>query len=157
MTSMAKIMGGRKAHANGKMFEELFTYRARVTGFTCTQIPAGCRVLGPGRIQRIRTHFDFVLSGHGKTFLIDTKTVDAETFPHSSIQDHQAVELSRHSIHGTVAGYVIYLRKKNEVIFVPAIHLVTRMRFPGSISPDDSDVVRLGTCEGFDLIRVLTK
>lgn len=141
---------GRKAQAQGAGFENLFFAACNFRGIACTRIPDSCKQLSK-KIVRIKSPFDWVISHKGRTALIDTKSLDQDTFPHSLIDPHQALTLVKHETQGDMAGYVIWLRKPDEVIYVPAHALCKAMQGPGSIKLEHPEITRLGSIKALDL------
>jgi len=84
----------------------------------------------------------------GKTALLDTKTIEGHTFPHSLIVDHQVAELLQHEAAGALGGYVIWLRTLNQVIFARASSLEKLAGVAGSIGAEDCQL--LGAIETFN-------
>jgi hypothetical protein len=87
MMGMRRV-GGAKAVRNGRAFEEIFEGRCRLTRVACTPIPDGCKVVGRGRLLRVPTPFDYVLSYGCQVALVDTKTVAGGRFLPSQIKAH---------------------------------------------------------------------
>lgn len=145
-----KRLQGQKAHAFGALFESMFQNSCKRLGVAITRIPDGCKTLSARKIVRVKTPFDWICSFEGKTALLDTKTTLGESFAHSSISDHQIHELVHHQIAGAVAGYVIWLRKIDSIIFVPAEKLRTLSRDRGSIHVGQEKVTLIGTSKTFD-------
>lgn len=133
----------------GALFENLFENRAKRGGITVTRMPDGCRQLGKDKLIRVATPFDWILSYQGQACLIDTKTTDGDRFPFSKIEAHQARELLKHHEAGTIAGYVIWFRLSDEVVFIGA-NLLADVSFrtlapkPGSFKADTLGVIPLG-------------
>lgn len=142
---MSRSDSGLLAKLEGKNFESLFQSTCDRFNVVCTRMPDGCKQIGPNKIIRVRTPWDFILTFGGRTALIDTKSDQGSTFPFSAIEPHQVQEMVRHESEGTVAGYVIHLRQINAHIFVPAHRLIHLMRTGkrGSISLTHPDAVDL--------------
>ncbi len=143
------VAAGKKAKRKGKEFEDLFEWAARSVGIATTRMPDGCKQVGVNRngtpmLQRVKTPMDWVLSYHSKTALIDTKSIDASTFPNSKIEEHQARELLTHEQQGHKAGYVVWLRESSSVIFIPASLLVRLINVRGSTKEGELAVLSLG-------------
>ena len=145
------IRGGAKAQAFGALFENLFLNSCRKNGIVTTRFPDGCKSIGQNRIIRVKTPFDWILSFNGKTALIDTKTTDSDSFSHSKIIIHQVTEMSAHQRAGTIAGYVIWFRKSNRVIFMNALDLFELSLKPGSIKKDEYKSKIIGIDSNFDM------
>lgn len=146
---------GVKPVAIGKTFEELFRMTARANRVALTRIPDSCRSVGKS-IVRVKSPFDFILSFNSKTALIDTKTTQGSTFPCPKICEHQISELINHEHAGAIAGYVIWLRGSNRVIFMSAVNLFGFMQTGGSFSETHPEAIFLGT-NVFDTRLIFTR
>lgn len=122
----------------GDDFEKLFSDTCRFTrGFAITRFPSACKVVRGGELVQIKAPWDWVVSYKGKTALIDTKTTEGDTFPHSKITSHQVEELYAHSIAGaTATGYVIWFRKSDGVYFASSLILNNLLNVRGSLKTD---------------------
>lgn len=137
---------GIQSKRSGDSFEKLFVHACQIYDFAITRIPDGCRQLSNKRLIRIKSPWDFVISYQGHTALIDTKTVQGDTFPYSSITPHQVKALCDHANHGAMTGYVVWLRKTDRVIFIPAftLHGALQSKNSGSFSEKNPGVIYLG-------------
>lgn len=145
---------GKRAKAFGGLFEDIFSRNCLRTGIGITRIPDGCRRLSHTRLIQIKSPFDWICSYQGKSIFIDTKTNQGNAFQHSLIDEHQVKSLRMHETRGAIAGYVIWLRKPDQVLFVPAGTLEKRMQIIGSISVESvhSDgIICLGSQIDFNL------
>lgn len=120
-----RVQGGVKAQAMGAAFENLFAKQCQHEQLAFTRIPDGCRQVSQHRLIRIRTPWDWVITSAGRSAFIDTKTTLGATFPSSSVTVHQALEMQKHQIQGSLAGYVIWLRKIDRVFFISATDLLS--------------------------------
>ncbi len=148
--SNASRMPPLSPQKEGKLFESNFQKIAMSRGISITRMPDGCRAMPGGKIARVPTPFDWFMSLNGRTALIDTKSTMDATFRYSKITPHQVLELRSHERQGVTAGYVIYLRGANSVIFMGAGQLCARIGKEGSIAPLDLGVVLLGSGSNFD-------
>lgn len=124
---------GFRQQAFGSAFEDLFfNLCARVPGMAITRFPDGCRVIGRNRLVRVKTPCDWILTFGGVSALIDTKS-SAGPFPHSKIEAHQVHEMLKHSQSGAKSGYVIWMRKTDDVVFYNSLILSQLMVKRGSI------------------------
>ena len=133
----------RKRQAFGDLFETVFLRTCRGNGVAITRIPDGCKQVGK-RIIRVKTPWDWALSYNGRSAFIDTKTVDKVSFAYSSVTDHQVRALHTHEAAGAVAGYVIWFRPSDQVVFIPASRLLTSQGRTGSFSMSDDGVQPIG-------------
>lgn len=156
MSMYKRRIAGQKAQSNGALFEKMFETHCHRVGVVATRMPDGCKQVGP-KIIRVKTPWDWIVSLNGKTALIDTKTCLDAGFRHSSIQDHQVSEMLAHEMTGVLAGYVIWLRKSDMVIFLPATELCELMRFKGSVTEKHPRAIILGDARAMDPKKLFTE
>jgi penicillin-binding protein-related factor A (putative recombinase) len=146
---------GLKSQAFGSLFEDLFSLRCRsIPGMATTRFPDGCRVVGKNTMIRVKTPCDWVLTFGGVTALIDTKTVAGDAFPFSMIQKHQVIEMLNHQVNGARAGYVIWFRKSDDVLFCSASLLAALIGKTGSIRGPGGGSSYLGKSKDFQPERL---
>lgn len=150
-----KRLQGQRAKAFGALFENMFQNTCRRTGIAVTRVPDGCRSLGSHKLIRVKTPFDWICTYMGKTALLDTKTCLGHAFSHSQIAEHQIHELVHHEINGATAGYVIWLRKNDDVIFVEAKELEQLAKKRGAISVGDPYARLIGKGRDFNPRAIL--
>lgn len=150
-------MAGRKAQANGAAFEALFLRACSFHAIVCTRIPDGCKQLPNNRLIRIKTPFDWVLSHNQNVALIDTKSNETSRFPHSLIDPAQALTLVRHHKEGTTSGYIVWLKKTDSLLFIPANILCVAMQQKGSMGTDTPGTTELGTITAPNLLKLFSK
>jgi hypothetical protein len=151
---LAKRLQGKRAQKAGASFEYLFQFHARRSGVIATRMPDGCKQVGPGRIIRVRTPWDWILTFQGKSAFIDTKTCDDKCLPNSKIENHQVAPMLQHASAGAIAGYVVHLRQNDTVFFLSASELVKVMRLRGSITEGSPGAIVLGTGGKMDVQRI---
>jgi hypothetical protein len=149
-----RMQRGRVAKAAGNHFEQLFEVMCERNKLCVTRFPDGCKRVSAKQLVQVKTPWDWIVTHRGTTAFIDTKTSCELSFPHSKITEHQILEMIRHELHGAIAGYVIWLRKANVVVFVPASELLKLAREKGSIQFGQRHVLLLGTPNYFD-VRIL--
>jgi penicillin-binding protein-related factor A (putative recombinase) len=145
---------GKKAQAFGAVFEKIFETHCRQRGITATRFPDGCKQLGMGKIYRVKTPWDYILTQSGRSAFVDTKTINSTRFPYSLIQDHQIAEMYRHECEGAVAGYVIWLREHDKVIFLSSGELINLIRLRGSVTEKTPGTVEIGSVNGPGGMRI---
>lgn len=150
MNTPTRRLAGLTAKRNGQNFENIFHAACYRQGMAVTRIPDGCRQVGPTKLLRVKTPFDWVVSYKDHTALIDTKTINAGTVGNASVVEHQVIDMLRHEIQGTKAGYVIWLRKLERVLFIPASILHKALGIRGSIAPTVDGAVDLGSIQDLD-------
>jgi hypothetical protein len=152
-------MGG-KSKLLGDLFESMFKQISESQGCVVTKIPDGCRQVGK-KLIRVKTPFDWIVSYGSKTALIDTKTVQGESFTPSMIVNHQVDELSRHEALGTLAGYVVWFRKKEIVEYISSKALLVALHSGMSIRDNSPDCIRLGSLsygsKNFDIRQIFKR
>lgn len=113
-----------KKQGNG--FEQIVKTMGKLTGWTVVKIPDGCKHVGKGKIVPVKSPFDFVLSKNGQSIFFDAKTYDQECVNTSQLNYRQLEILYALEFDAKEpAGYVIYFRPVNKVIFFPASILLT--------------------------------
>lgn len=120
------MAGGRLAQSRGKSFEEIFQYRCNATGVKVTRIPDGCRQVGRGKLIRVKSPFDWIISWEGKTAFVDTKAYSGGAYyPPSLVDQNQVTEFEKHRAAGsiTAAGYLVHLRKSSSIVWIPSYEL----------------------------------
>lgn len=107
-------------------------------------------MIGPGKLVRVRSDFDWVVSREGgEVALIDTKTTQETRFHKRSMNLDQIEALVRHEQRGVHAGFVIHFSTLDLVIFVYASTLKAGHPIRGfSIGPEHG--IDLGSSQRFD-------
>lgn len=147
----SRSLAGKRAYHQGEAFEDLFKTLCRKEKISFTRIPNGCRSVGK-RIIRVKSPFDWILTCGGfsnpKMALIDTKTINRNSFPHSLIELHQVEEMIQHESSSIFAGYIIWLRPIDRVLFVSANYLLKCIGVKGGIqctAQNMNSVIDLGS------------
>lgn len=143
---------GKKAFTQGKVFEDLVRHQAARDHILCIDMPLGMKRFGRKMCQ-VKTPFDMIFVRNQTACFIDCKSVDAERFSYSQIKTHQAMPLRQIEAEGFNAGYLIFFRAIDEVVFFKASTLVAITHGEG-IGPDDG--IKLGSQLGFTLSPLLT-
>lgn len=153
MSKLGRIIGGKKAKQVGKSFETAVIDRARHQGMYIIKMPEGCkRIPGPLKMIQVKTPFDFILFGDEEVVFLDAKTYAKNTIYPSDLVDHQVQTLLEIENRGYTAGYLIYLRTKDEVHFVSATILSGCMIHNRPI--DFNKTLFIGNIFNFDLQAV---
>jgi penicillin-binding protein-related factor A (putative recombinase) len=155
--SLNRVRGGVKAREFGNGFEGVFEKLCRLQGIAITEIPDGCKQIGPNPrtdIIRVKSPFDWVLTFRGKTVLVDTKTIESHLFSNSQIKKHQVEPMASHEMSGGKAGYVVWLREPGQVFFLSATALVIQMQTRGSFSETHPESILLGKSYDFDIRKI---
>ena len=152
--TLSRSQAGLKAKRYGEYFEALFKSACLARRIAVTRIPDGCKQLGQNRIIRVRSPFDWIVSKNGTTALIDTKTQEGKAFPNSKIDSHQVSELLPHETNGSIAGYVVWLREIDQIIFIPSTVLIKAQRDRGSIDGSTAGVMGIGSSNCLDASKL---
>lgn len=144
---------GRTAQAQGALFESLFLRACRLRKIAATRIPDGCKTLGKGRVVRVRTDFDWIITSQGRSGLIDTKTVAGQRFmPSHVFSPHQVAALAEHADAGAVAGFVIWFREADSVCFMPVSQIQAMVQSGKGFKFDQ--LLQLGPIASFNLALI---
>lgn len=155
------MTANRHSKVEGNAWETVFEREVKISGFGKLDFPDGHNLIGGYKNARrcipVKTPCDYVfgkLRPDGTLFaaVIDTKTTAANTFTYSNITEHQMIELLSMERSGFCAGYIVYFRVPNRVVFYSAGKLST-VRPRESLSPDDG--LDLGTVYSMRLDRLL--
>lgn len=122
MPSSSASLRGAKAKASGKLFEGMLAAYCHRHGIKFEQLPSGCKWIGKVAIPA-KSPFDFIMSKNGKAVLFDAKSLDATTFTRSACKPHQIESLHGFELSGMTAGFVVWLREPDEVVFFKASQL----------------------------------
>lgn len=142
MVNINKRRGGYKSKSAGDYFENLLSFFSKSQRIKALKIPSGMRIVKmQGRLVQIpvQTPFDFVLFKNGRVCCIDCKTIESGNFNYSMIKRHQATELLEIEQQGVSAGYLIYYRDKNRVVFFRAKQLLDIV--PGSSLKEENGIL----------------
>lgn len=136
-------LAGKRAKYAGASFENQFENLCAIQNVTCVRIPDGCKTVGPNKMIRVSTPFDYVIGFNGKAGFIDTKVTLGDNFTFSMIKPHQLESLLSLA-HCGVSGYIIGFgsdvyfanarllretQKHDHVDIKRAIHLGSRISF----------------------------
>jgi len=114
-------MAGNKSRIAGSQWENTLELLCRSQGILTIKMPLGCRRVGPKRLIQIKTAFDYVLiDSRGTVCFLDCKSFDSDRMSHSQLTEHQVDKLSDIEHHKVRAGYLVYFRKINVVVFFDA-------------------------------------
>lgn len=122
-------------------------------GANVTRIPDGCKQIGQRKIIRVKTPFDFIVSCGRQVGFIDTKKLAKDSFPYSQIDDHQINQMWLHESPAVKSGYVVYLSKINQVIFIP-VGIMIKRQGSGSFDMTTPFVIYLGDFSNFDIRKI---
>ena len=131
---------GLKAKRSGQAFEDLFAYACRREGIIFVEIPDGCRPIptpggGRPRLVRVKTPFDYFITAGGRSAALDCKTIETGNFTYTMIDEDQVRSLFEVS-QSIPAGYIIWFRRVDRIVFIPADTL-RRIKQGQSITAQD--------------------
>jgi hypothetical protein len=122
--SLSRRIAGSKSREYGQLFEKRLESACHRMGVAFVRIPDGCiMVRGRGGMvipKRVKTPFDFVISMQGRSAFIDCKTIESGNFTHSMITSHQVNSLMTMENAQNLAGYVVWYRDVDKIIFYQA-------------------------------------
>ena len=119
-----KRLIGKQAQARGEMFEVRLDAMARMEGVQCTRVPDGCKQ-AYGRLMRVKSPFDFILSYGDKIALIDCKVRAGDKINKGDVTEHQLNELLKHK-NAAISGYLVYHRESDKVRFYSAHDMASK-------------------------------
>jgi len=155
LSNPKRRQAGLSAKRHGQAFEEVFVRSCgHNKGLAITRFPEGCKRVGLKKLIQVKTPWDWVVTHKGRTALLDTKSIAGAFFPHSAIEPHQIDEMLPHVHCGAIAGYVIWLRLINHVIFIPASTLAAAYGTRGSIGHQHVSAIPLGPCGSIDPTQI---
>lgn len=146
---------GSRAQKEGKGFEIIFQAVCNRQGFSWIKIPTGARIYGRDRFGKpkytlTRSPFDFaiagILEGLPVSAFLDCKSIDSASFPKSLVNWDQVNDLERFERVGHPAGYLIYLRKIQRVVFFKSSVI---LKMDSSLKPENG--IDLGDLHGLQL------
>ena len=152
MPTLSRVRGGIDANAWGKAFENMVVRSGIKHGITVIRIPDGCETRrgarGP-RVVRVRSPFDFVLLKRTQAVVFDAKTTAETTFKYSNLTEHQLGSLKRCSEQAKNAGYLVFFRNFDEVVFYN-IDILSALRPGKSVKPGDGMILGRSSSIGLD-------
>jgi hypothetical protein len=138
--------------AAGTTFEKVFERACQLSGLWAEPNHIKARRGWKGRLQELKSNLDFtVIDRSGRVAFIDAKTFQGDFFTYSDIPEHQRQLAARYNAHQVSAGFVVWFRRQNAVIFVSGALL--EALGPGSrLTPGHG--VNLGSWGNFDIGKV---
>lgn len=159
MKPISRVRGGHKARVEGNQFEALLELQCRMQGIVPTKIKTFCRYIA--NLQKWvpeKAPFDYILSSDISDAFIDCKSISAKSFKKVQgdrilIKEHQEDQLLAIERKGRRAGFLIWFRKENKVVFI----LASTMKKIRTDEPITSDMGEyLGTYESIALGNLFT-
>lgn len=95
-----------------------------------------------------KTPFDFIASKNGRALVFDAKTLNGETFPKSACEPHQVEALLKFEASKLTAGYIVFFRALDSVVFFSASRL---KQLAPRCSLKSSDGIKLGSGTSLNL------
>ena len=99
-----------------------------------------------------KSPFDFILAQNGRVILCDAKSIYAATFTRSACKPHQIDSLYAFEMSGLTAGFIVWLRAVDQVVFFKASQLKD---LPPRCSLKSSDGIQLGSVKALTLEGLL--
>lgn len=121
LRSSASVRGA-KAKVFGQYFEHILSVFCRRQEIKFEQIPSGCKWVGKKPIPT-RTPFDFIASKNGRAVVFDAKTIAGTAFSKSACKEHQIESLFGFQVSGLTAGYIVWFRENDQIVFFKASQL----------------------------------
>lgn len=118
--------GGRRAKISGDEFQTFLENHSNQK-IVVQRIPNGAEVKRCGKFLKtilVKSPYDFVIFSNGKTVACDAKSIQANTFPKSAIDNDQMMNLLKCENHVHRSGYLIYFRTENRICFFSATSLL---------------------------------
>lgn len=124
---------GAKSQAEGLGFEEEFKAFCNRQGFAWIKIPTGAKIYGSDRFGKpkyalTRSPFDFAIAGRLNDSLVaaylDCKSINSDSFSSSLIDWDQVNDLEPFDRVGHPAGYLIYFRSVQKIVFIRAQKII---------------------------------
>ena len=145
----------QKARQAGREFEDLFEKMARFDGLLVRKIPLSCKAYqdrqGMTRYHPIDSELDWqVLDRNGRIAFLDTKSFHGERFPISAFEEHQVTLAQTLNEWGHVAGFCIWFRKYNIVVFFTGAQVAALEE--GSLGPEEG--LHLGSGFDFNISKI---
>lgn len=147
-------ISGKKARANGAVFEQIFERRAKSQGWVFIRFPLGCRRVGRNTLLQIKTPLDCILVKDGRAIFVDLKSTGINNFSHSMVTPHQVEVLKAIECEHLSSGYIVWFRESDEVVFFGAGAL-DRLKVRESLSVEDG--ITLGSIADFKLSEIFDK
>lgn len=124
MATIRKMRAGATAKSIGSAFEHLILSSGSRDGVAIIRIPNGCETkrwrtaTGPAtKLVRVHSPFDFCAFHLGRAVVFDAKTIASGRFVHSAITPHQLHYLAQCGRHVAAAGYLVWYRDEDAVIW----------------------------------------
>lgn len=134
-----RVLGGAKAKQEGASFEHMVEKHCRIAGVNFVNIPMGAKMvrgMGGMKMIPVRTAFDYVLAKNGIATFIDAKSTSDGTFKFKLIKEHQLNSLLGLERAGFTAGYLVFFRLQNKVVFFSA-KILSGLRLNSGLKPED--------------------
>lgn len=137
-----------RAVKTASSWEQIIINRAHLEGHEAIKIPEGRKAVGRGRWIPVKSPFDLIIAATKNDCFCDAKTYDEPYMKASKVTPHQLRELVRLEKKGRVAGYLVWFRGLDRIVFFHA-HQLAELRPESSLRPDDGR--QLGTLQTFSL------
>jgi len=128
MMTFTKRISGARAKSYGDGWEKSIETLLRLRGWCVLRIPNGSRVYRDRRTGKLNTAwvkspFDYIATKNKRIVFFDAKTFDRIRIQHSDLVEHQINNLYALSQEGHYAGYLVYFRPIEAIVFYPVSQL----------------------------------
>lgn len=125
----------------GTTFEKLFERQCQLAGMWPEPNHIKARRGWKGKLQELKSNLDYTLIARGgKLAFVDCKTYDTPFLYLSKLDPHQRDLAARYNEWGIPAGFVVWFRPINRVVF-----------FPGWLLEEKKDLTRLSPLDGIEI------
>ena len=149
---ITKRLAGRKAYHNGKSFEDLVRIAGLRENIHVIPMPLGMKRVGRKCIP-VKTPFDMTLLLNGKAVFVDCKSFELSRLTYSMLTPHQVMSLRQIEATNHIAGYLVFFRECDRIVFFSASSLTTLTHGSG-LGPEHG--LNLGTELDFKLSHLFT-
>lgn len=154
MPAKPRGRNGKRNQREGAQFEHIFAWTCKTQGFGVEQLPKlGARFLGKNKVIKVPMPFDCLVYKNGITAFLDTKSFNTNNLIFSYLDQNQTKALMNAHERNIPAGYVVWHRPQNKVVFYKANILIS-LRPQDSINSDEGTL--LGGVENFNIARIFS-
>lgn len=104
----------------GDLFEQAIVVQARAQGIWAKHQGMSARKIGFNKIVPVKSDLDFkLITRSGRVAFIDAKTFEESYFTYSELNPDQVKKAVEYNEWAIPSGFVVWLRKNNEVFYYP--------------------------------------
>lgn len=135
------MLPGKTGKMWGRQFEQMLAHHAAISGLMLRAHGVTLRYLPGGKSIAIKSDLDFKLADRaGNIAFVDAKTVAEPHFTYSFLTPHQLETAKLYESYSLKAGFVVWLRGAQRVVFYSAQVIATKGKG-----------ARFGVTDGLDL------